>query len=73
MIHTFLRFEVNPQKQQKCVPQKQPLYSIKYAADNNCLQNINDNESTAGADASVEMSKLHNIKLLVIAYTHIVS
>ncbi len=27
------------------------------------------NESTAGADASVEMSKLHNIKLL-IAFIH---
>ncbi len=26
-----------------------------------------DNESTAGADASVEMPKLHNIKLLKVA------
>ncbi len=30
------------------------------------------NESTAGADASVEMPKLHNIKLLIASfYTHI--
>ncbi len=31
------------------------------------------NESTAGADASVEVPKLHNIKLLIAAfiYTHI--
>ena len=30
------------------------------------------NESTAGADASVEVPKLHNIKLLIASfYTHI--
>ena len=29
------------------------------------------NESTAGADASVEVPKLHNIKLLASFYTHI--
>ena len=31
-----------------------------------------DNESTAGADASVEMPKLHNIKLLLIAFMHMI-
>ncbi len=31
-----------------------------------------NNESTAGADASVEMPKLHNIKLL-IAFIHMQS
>ncbi len=30
------------------------------------------NESTAGADASVEMPKLHNIKLLLIAFMHMI-
>ncbi len=31
-----------------------------------------DNESIAGADASVEVPKLHNIKLLIASfYTHI--
>ncbi len=31
----------------------------------------NYNESTAGADASVEVPKLHNIKLLIASfYTH---
>ena len=31
-----------------------------------------NNESTAGADASVEVPKLHNIKLLIASfYTHI--
>ena len=31
-----------------------------------------ENESTAGADASVEMPKLHNIKLL-IAFIHMIN
>ena len=36
-----------------------------------CIDTIN--ESTAGADASVEVPKLHNIKLLIASfyYTHI--
>ena len=34
--------------------------------------NAYTNESTVGADASVEMPKLHNIKLLIASfYTHI--
>ena len=38
---------------------------------NDLLQYLN-NESTASADASVEVPKLHNIKLLIASfYTHI--
>ncbi len=50
-----------------------PIGEIKimcYSAVYSSFANIN--ESTAGADASVEMPKLHNIKATNSFYTHIV-
>ncbi len=35
----------------------------------NVVIDINRNESTAGADASVEMPNLHNIKLLAFIHS----
>ncbi len=50
-----------------------PLYQVSHI---DILEEIsypcgtNNNESTAGADASVEMPKLHNIKLLIAFHNH---
>ncbi len=43
----------------------------KYKVETGNTINHKTNESTAGADASVEVPKLHNIKLLIASfYTH---
>ncbi len=50
-----------------------PLFKIPGSApDSGEFYGFSFNESTAGADASVEVPKLHNIKLLIAIalYTH---
>ncbi len=67
--HVLAKHFSNTSNIQICVHLKIDLYVriiINYHSLGSCV-----NESTAGADASVEVPKLHNIKLLASFYTHI--